>query len=129
MKSIGLIRKDTLATALMNTCRFYERGSNHIVGVLGPECRAGDIYPARSQPLNAECGKNKQNHNIMERINRMAGMVVSMAACVFLSLMAIIFAAISLSAGIMAIIDKDFFSAICSVAAGLVAWIIWDIRR
>lgn len=65
----------------------------------------------------------------MERINRIAGMIVSVAAYIFLTLMAIIFAVISLSAGIMAIIDKDFFSAICSVAAGLVAWTIWDKRR
>lgn len=56
-------------------------------------------------------------------------MIVSVAAYIFLTLMAIIFAVISLSAGIMAIIDKDFFSAICSVAAGLVAWTIWDKRR
>lgn len=65
----------------------------------------------------------------MERINRIAGMIVSVAAYIFLTLMTIIFAVLSLSAGIMAIIDKDLFSAMCSVAAGLVAWIIWDIRR
>lgn len=55
--------------------------------------------------------------------------VLGFASSLFLTLFAGIFAMISLSALIVSIIEQDFFSVIGCLASGVVAWILWDIRK
>ena len=55
--------------------------------------------------------------------------VLGFAGSLFLTIFAGIFAMISLSALFISIIEQDFYSVIGCLASGVVAWILWDIRK
>lgn len=55
--------------------------------------------------------------------------VVGILGCLFLTVMSGIFAMLSLFALVLSIVDKDIVSVMGSVAAGLIAWIMWSVRK
>lgn len=63
------------------------------------------------------------------KVDKLIMWVIGTLQSLFLTTMSGIFALISMSALIISVIDKDLFSVIASAAAGLLAWITWDVRR
>ena len=55
--------------------------------------------------------------------------VLGFASSLFPTIFAGVFAMMSLSALIVSIIEQDLFSVIGCIASGVVAWILWDIRK
>lgn len=55
--------------------------------------------------------------------------VVGIAGSVLMTIFAGMFAMISLSALLVSVIEKDFFSVVASAAAGFIAWMFWSIRK
>jgi hypothetical protein len=54
---------------------------------------------------------------------------IGFAGSLLLTIFAGIFAMISLSALIVSIIEKDFYSVIACLASGVIAWVLWDVRK
>lgn len=65
----------------------------------------------------------------MKGLDKIAVRCIGFGVSLFLTICSGIFAFISLSAFFISIIERDLFSVIASVFAGLVAFIIWDVRR
>ena len=55
--------------------------------------------------------------------------VIGFAGCVLLTTFAGIFAMVSLSALVVSIIEKDLFSVMAAIAAGIITKILWDVRK
>lgn len=55
--------------------------------------------------------------------------VVGFAGSVLLTIFSGIFAMISLSALIVSVIEKDLLSVLACVAAGVISWIMWSVRK
>lgn len=55
--------------------------------------------------------------------------VIGFFGSMLLTLFAGVLAMVSLSALIMSITEKDFFSVIACVASGFLAWMFWSIRK
>ena len=55
--------------------------------------------------------------------------VLGFAGSLLLTIFSGLFAMVSLSCLVVSIIEKDFFSVIASLAAGVVAWTMWSVRK
>lgn len=55
--------------------------------------------------------------------------LIGFAGSILLTIFAGIFAMMSLSALFLSIIEKDPISVMGCIASGIVAWILWDIRK
>lgn len=55
--------------------------------------------------------------------------VIGFAGSLFLTILSGIFALMALSALFMSVIEKDFVSVIGCVASGIIAWILWSVRK
>lgn len=55
--------------------------------------------------------------------------VIGFAGSVLLTIFSGVFAMVSLSALVVSVIEKDFFSVIACLASGVIAWVLWDIRK
>lgn len=55
--------------------------------------------------------------------------VIGFAGSVLLTIFSGIFAMISLSALVVSVIEKDLLSVLACVAAGVISWIMWSVRR
>lgn len=55
--------------------------------------------------------------------------VMGIGASIFLTLCAGLFAMCALCCLIMSIVDADLFSAALAVFCGLVAWVLWSVRK
>lgn len=55
--------------------------------------------------------------------------VIGFAGSVLLTIFSGIFAMISLSALVISVIEKDLLSVLACVAAGVISWIMWSIRK
>ena len=55
--------------------------------------------------------------------------VLGFAGSVLLTLLAGMFAFLSIAAFIMSIVDKEFFSFVACLVAAFLAWITWSIRK
>lgn len=55
--------------------------------------------------------------------------VIGFAGSVLLTIFSGVFAMISLSALVVSVIEKDFFSVVVSAGAGFLAWMFWSIRK
>ena len=55
--------------------------------------------------------------------------VTGFMGSVLLTLFAGTFAMMSLFALCLSIIEKDFYSVIACLASGVIAWVLWDVRK
>ena len=55
--------------------------------------------------------------------------VIGFAGSVLLTIFSGIFAMISLSALVASVIEKDLLSVLACVAAGVISWIMWSVRK
>lgn len=55
--------------------------------------------------------------------------VIGFAGSVLLTIFSGIFAMISLSALVVSVIEKDLLSVLACVAAGVISWIMWSVRK
>lgn len=55
--------------------------------------------------------------------------VLGFIGSIYLTIMAGVFAIVSLCALVMSIVDKEFVSVIGCIGAGVAAWILWSIRK
>lgn len=55
--------------------------------------------------------------------------IISVGACMLMTVFAGVFALMSISALVISIVERDFMSVIGCVAAGFLAWVIWSVRR
>ena len=55
--------------------------------------------------------------------------VIGFFGCLFLTIFSGIFAMVSMSCLVMSVIEGDILTAILSVFAGFVAWMLWSIRK
>lgn len=55
--------------------------------------------------------------------------VVGFMGCIFLTFMSGVFAMISLFALVLSVVDKDVVSVMGSITAGLIAWVMWSVRK
>lgn len=55
--------------------------------------------------------------------------VVGFMGCIFLTLMSGVFAMLSLFALVLSVVDKDVVSVMGSITAGLIAWVMWSVRK
>lgn len=55
--------------------------------------------------------------------------VIGFAGSVLLTIFSGIFAMISLSALVVSVIEKDLLSILACVAAGVISWIMWSVRK
>ena len=55
--------------------------------------------------------------------------VIGFAGSVLLTIFSGIFAMISLSALVISVIEKDLLSVLACVAAGVISWIMWSVRK
>ncbi len=55
--------------------------------------------------------------------------VIGFAGSVLLTIFSGIFAMISLSALVVSVIEKDLLSVLACVAAGVISWITWSVRK
>ncbi len=55
--------------------------------------------------------------------------VISFAASLYMTIMAGIFALLSISCLVMSIIEKDFFTTSASAALGFISYACWSVRK
>ena len=55
--------------------------------------------------------------------------VMGILGCIFLTAMSGVFAMLSLFALVMSIVDKCVVSVMGCIAAGLIAWFMWSVRK
>ena len=55
--------------------------------------------------------------------------VIGFAGSALLTIFSGIFALISLSALVVSVIEKDLLSVLACVAAGVISWIMWSVRK
>ena len=63
------------------------------------------------------------------QVNKTLLKVIGFAACLMLTIFSGMFALLSLSALIVSAMDKDIISVLISAVCGVLAWIIWSIRK
>lgn len=63
------------------------------------------------------------------KVNKIAEKVVSVLACVMVSVFALIFIVLAFCAAVDAIIERDLFSAIVCACASFIAWFWIDFLR
>lgn len=55
--------------------------------------------------------------------------IIGFAGSLLLTVFSGIFAMISLSALVISVIEKDLLSVLACVAAGVISWIMWSVRK
>ena len=55
--------------------------------------------------------------------------VIGFAGCALLTTFAGIFAMVSLAALVVSIVEKDLFSVMAAIVAGIITKILWDVRK
>jgi hypothetical protein len=63
------------------------------------------------------------------KVTKLAYKIICFMSSLLLTLLAGVFAFMSLSAFFLSIIEKDLVSVIGCVVAGFLAWVTWSVRR
>ena len=63
------------------------------------------------------------------KVAKFAYKAIRFMSSLLLTLLAGVFAIMSLTALFLSIVEKDFVSVIGCVASGFIAWVIWSVRR